>query len=294
MSGVIAVTGASGFVGKHLIRALQDRELEVRPYSLRRELPDPIPGSVSHMYHLAARTYVPESWADPLPFYETNVLGTIRVLDFCRRVGASVTVVSSYVYGKPASLPISEDNTVQAFNPYSHSKILAEQAARYYAEAFGVPVTVVRPFNLYGPFQDSRFLIPTLLAQALQPLSSTISVADARPRRDFLFINDFVDLLIRTRQANLGTFSIFNAGSGASLSIADLCDTINALTGTPKRLVTRGESRPDEVFDVVADVSKAQRELDWKPSTSVEKGLALTIAALKRMNSDNVKEERSS
>jgi nucleoside-diphosphate-sugar epimerase len=293
VNGAIVVTGASGFVGKHLIASLQARELDVRPYSLRNGLPDSIPGGVAHVFHLAAQTYVPESWSNPLSFYETNVLGTLRTLDFCRRVGASITVVSSYVYGKPISLPISENDPIQAFNPYSHTKILAEQAARYYAETFGVPVKLVRPFNLYGPFQNSKFLIPTLLRQALDPASSTISVADSRPRRDFLFINDFIDLLIRTAETSLGAFSIFNAGSGISVSIADLCDIMNTLTGSSKRLVSRGESRPDEVFDVVADISKARRELAWRPNTSLEKGLALTIAAFKQENGESIDEKRS-
>lgn len=281
MSELIVITGASGFVGKHLVPALQNLKLDVRSHSLRQGLPDPIPGSVSHVFHLAAKTYVPESWSDPLSFYETNVLGTVKVLDFCRQVGASVTIVSSYVYGKPTSLPVSEENAVQSFNPYSQTKILAEQAAQYYAEAFNLSVSLVRPFNLYGPFQDSRFLIPTLLRQVLDPSSSVISVADSRPRRDFLFVDDFVDLLIRTR-STVRTFRVFNAGFGSSLSISELCNILNALTGMPKRLVSRGESRPNEIVDVFADISKARRELDWSPTTSIEKGLALTIAAYKR------------
>jgi nucleoside-diphosphate-sugar epimerase len=288
MSGPILVTGATGFVGRHLIPVLQACDFEVLPHSLREDRPNSIPGSVSHVFHLAAKTYVPESWSDPLSFYEANVLGTVRVLDFCRRVGAPVTIISSYVYGNPESLPVSEDHAVQAFNPYSHSKILAEQVAKYYAEGLGVHVTLIRPFNLYGPFQDYRFLIPTLLRQALDPASKVISVADARPRRDFLFVADFIDLLIRTMRADSHVFEIFNAGSGASVSIADLCEAINVLTGAPKELVSRGESRPEEVFDVFSDVSKAWQELGWRPQTSLAEGLALTIDAFRRTSSEYI------
>lgn len=292
MSGVILVTGATGFLGRHLIPALEGRQLKVWRYSIRHDVPESIPAGVSHVFHLAAKTYVPESWSDPVSFYEANVVGTVKVLDFCRRVDASVTIISSYVYGKPASLPVSEHDAVQAFNPYSHTKILGEQAAQYYAETFGVRVRVIRPFNLYGPLQDSRFLIPTLLGQALDPASPTISVADARPRRDYLFIADFVDLLIRTRERIPEAFSIFNAGSGRSVSISELCETINALTGTPKPLVSRGESRPHDVLDVVADISKARRQLDWAPSTSLDKGIALTIAAFRQPSSEHIDQER--
>lgn len=293
MNETILITGASGFIGKHLVAALQNLKLDVRPHSLRQGLPDLLPGTVSHVFHLAAKTYVPESWSDPLSFYEANTLGTIKILDFCRQVGSPITIVSSYVYGHPSSLPVSEDTPIRAFNPYSQSKILAEQAAQYYAEAFGVSVRLIRPFNLYGPFQDSRFIIPTLLQQALDPSLSVFSVADSRPRRDFLFINDFIDLLIRTRSTTVVPFSVFNAGSGSSVSISDLCNTLNALTGMHKGLVSRGERRPNEVLDVFADISKAQRQLHWSPKTSIEKGLALTIDALKQVKSENSKWNRS-
>ncbi len=282
MSGVVVVTGASGFIGKHLVAALQNLELDVRHCSLRQGLPQLSADSISHVFHLAGKTYVPESWSDPLSFYDANVLGTAKILDFCRRVSAPVTLVSSYVYGRPALLPVAEDQPVQAFNPYSHTKILAEKAGRYYSEAFGIPVTIVRPFNLYGPLQDSRFLIPTLLSQAMDPEVRFISVADVRPRRDFLFVDDFVDLLIRTKQSNSRGFRIFNAGSGFSVSVAELCAKMNALTGAPKQLVSRNEPRPNEIFDVFADISKAQRELGWEPKTPLEKGLALTMAAYRR------------
>jgi nucleoside-diphosphate-sugar epimerase len=120
-------------------------------------------GSVRHVFHLAGKAFVPESWQAPHGFYEVNVLGTANVLDFCRRQSASVTLISSYVYGKPLRLPIDEDHPLEPFNPYSHTKILAEEIGRYYAAQFGVPVFIVRPFNVYGPGQDRRFLIPTLI-----------------------------------------------------------------------------------------------------------------------------------
>ena len=105
----------------------------------------------------SARTFVPDSWSAPLSFYEVNLLGTVNVLEFCRARGASLTLVSSYVYGPPARLPIAEDEPLCAFNPYSHTKILAEETSLYYQRQFGVPVTIVRPFNVYGPGQDADF-----------------------------------------------------------------------------------------------------------------------------------------
>ena len=108
---------------------------------------------IRHVFHLAAKTFVPHSWQDPRPFYEVNVLGTLNVLEHCCRHGARLTLVSSYVYGVPQHLPIREDHPLSAFNPYSQTKILAETVARFYEQHHGLPLVIVRPFNLYGPGQ---------------------------------------------------------------------------------------------------------------------------------------------
>ena len=113
------------------------------------------------------------------------MLGTAHVLELCRRTGASLTFLSSYVYGPPRALPIPESHPLAAFNPYSHTKILAEETVRYYMATFGVRASVVRPFNVYGPAQDDHFLIPEIVRQLLDPAIDAITVADLRPRRDY-------------------------------------------------------------------------------------------------------------
>ena len=193
----ILVTGANGFIGSHLVPALRAAGYLVSTHSTRqgdiRNCTLDFEG-IGHVFHLAARTFVPDSWSDPLSFYEVNLLGTVNVLEFCRSHGTSLTLISSYVYGPPARLPISEDEPLRAFNPYSHTKILAEETALYYQRQFAVPVTIIRPFNVYGPGQDRRFLIPTILWQAIDPGQAAIEVADLNPRRDYIFIADLVDL----------------------------------------------------------------------------------------------------
>ncbi len=144
----------------------------------------------------------------------------MNVLEFCRIRGASLTLISSYVYGPPARLPISEDEPLVRFNPYSHTKILAEETGLYYQRQFGVPVTIVRPFNVYGPGQDRRFLIPTILTQAIDPGQAAIVVADLRPRRDYIFIADLIDLLIQ-HSVPEGR-GHFNAGSGSSWGVDEV------------------------------------------------------------------------
>lgn len=279
----VLVTGARGFVGSHLVPRLavlghEVAALDVQDGDLARAMPEAGPARV--VIHLAARSSVPESWEDPPAFYETNVLGTVRALEFCRRQRARMVLVSSYVYGRPRYLPVDEDHPVEAFNPYGHSKILAEEAARYYSAAFGVPLAVVRPFNLYGPGQRADFLIPTLIRQVLDPARERVEVMDARPRRDFLYIDDFVELLAQLAASEAQ--GVFNAGSGASTGIGELVRILCELAGVDKPLADLGRPRTDEVLDMYASIERARRELGWQPRTPLREGLALSLAAWKR------------
>lgn len=281
MAHDILVTGNTGFIGRNLTPVLEARGCSVRGFSslqgniARDSLPDE---AVGHVFHLAGRSFVPESWQTPLLFYETNVLGTVNVLDYCRRHGATLTLISSYVYGQPKRLPIREDDPIEAVNPYSHSKILAEEAAAFYARNFKVAVTVIRPFNLYGAGQDKRFLIPALIAQAIDLNSEVVEVADGRPKRDFLHVKDFADLLAATIAHPGG---IYNAGSGVSVSVEELAKIVCAAAGIEKRFISRKEYRPNEILDVVADVSLASRDFGWAPKTPLIEGIAATVLAMR-------------
>jgi len=282
MNDAILVTGASGFIGGHLVAALKSAGHTVHCHSLLQgniascslEYED-----VAHVFHLAGKTFVPKSWEEPRGFYEVNVLGAVNVLEFCRRRQASLTLISSYVYGKPQRLPIGEDHAVQPVNPYSHSKILAEEIGQYYRAQFGVQVGIIRPFNLYGPGQDDRFLIPTLIRQALDPACDQIVVADVRPRRDFIHVRDLIDLLLKVKNRSVNT--VYNAGSGRSVSIGDLASMISAVLPPGKPVISADKRRPEEVLDVVADIKRAASDLGWSPRIPLADGLRDTIEWIK-------------
>jgi nucleoside-diphosphate-sugar epimerase len=193
----------------------------------------------------------------------------------CRRSNVPMVFVSSYVYGKPRSLPIAEDHPLQPLNPYSHSKILAESAVRYYQSQFGVRATVVRPFNIYGPGQDGRFLLPSIIRQAVDPAIEQITVRDLRPRRDFIHVRDLVALLMAAiARVEDG---VFNAGSGTSFAVGEAVAAVNAVLARPKPVECTREERREEVLDVVADVSRAARELGWKPHVAFCDGIRETV-----------------
>ena len=281
MRETILVTGADGFIGRHLVPVLAGHGHQVERHT--RQDGDIAHGSLSyggvtHVFHLAARTFVPESWTNPFAFYETNVMGTINVLEFCRRQQASLTLVSSYVYGTPQQLPVPEQHPSRAFNPSAQSKILAEESARYYAAQFGIRVAIIRPFNVYGPGQSERFLIPSLIRQALSPNSDTISIQDPRPRRDYLYVTDLVDLLLKLLEHR--SSDTYNAGSGQSVSIQELVDLINSFLPRKKSISSTGVARQEEILEVAADVRKAWEQLQWKPTTTLEAGLRQMIDAM--------------
>jgi len=285
MKNEILVTGATGFLGQHLVAALQRDGHRLRQHSsidgdiARCDLPME---GVGHVFHLAAKTFVPESWKEPRSFYEVNVLGTLNVLDHCRRHGAALTLVSSYVYGTPQRLPIDEEHPLAAFNPYSQTKILAEETARFYERYYDLRLVLVRPFNLYGPGQSARFLIPSLVHQAIDPMARILRVKNLRSKRDYLYVEDAVALLTRTVEPNIrGTY---NVGSGSSASVEDVAQLVNRAAGENKPLVCEEEERPVEVMDVVADVSRAKNELGWSPQTELGAGIAATVAAERRLH----------
>jgi nucleoside-diphosphate-sugar epimerase len=182
-------------------------------------------------------------------------------------VNARLVYVSAYVYGIPQFLPISESHPVCPNNPYAHSKWLGEELCRFYSRHFGVPVTVLRPFNLYGTGQDKQFLIPTILQQARN--DAAITVKDISPKRDYLHIEDFVQACIKALQSQ-SQFSVFNVGSGSSVSVEELLDMVKLHSPHKLEWQSTGEIRINEIPDTVADISAIKMALHWRPQLTLE------------------------
>src|SRR5712672_33022 len=220
----VLVTGGSGFVGRRLIQCFSAEGLDI--HAPGRDTLDVAAGvfpdlSVDLVIHLAARTFVPDSWINPVDFYRVNAQGTVNVLDYCRRTQAQLIYVSGYCYGIPGTLPISESAAVHPNNAYALSKVAAEDACRFFFEYFAVPVSILRPFNIYGPGQSSHFLIPRILEQAIDPAISEITVEDDLPRRDYVHVDDVV-AAIRSLVTNPRPGATFNVGSGESHSVGEI------------------------------------------------------------------------
>jgi len=169
----VLVTGSSGFIGRNLVNKLKDN------YAIT-ELNDSdgdicssnyfekLKGKqISHIFHLAAKTYIPDSWENPYQFLCTNLMGTINTLEYCRNQSITLTYFSAYIYGNQPLMPISENVAAEPNNPYSFSKYMAEKVCEFYSREYSVRLTILRPFNVYGIGQASNWLIPTILNQCL-------------------------------------------------------------------------------------------------------------------------------
>ena len=277
----VIVTGASGFVGTRLVSSLKAADYDVVPLGHDRgdvaqaaywaSLP-----SAEHVIHLSGRSYVPDSWDRPGDFYDTNVMGAARAVEYCRRTRAHLLFVSSYVYGIPQRLPIDEDHPLAPNNPYALSKVLAERVCTFHAEAEQIAVTIVRPFNIFGPGPRPEFLISTIVDQVIK--GDEVRVKDLAPRRDYLFIDDFVAGLLLTLEQAKG-LRIFNLGSGASFSVEEIIDLAQKISGTHLQVHCDDVRRRQEIPDVRADITRAQTQLGWLPRVSLREGLGLVLGA---------------
>lgn len=274
----VLVTGASGFIGRSLCKRLRESGCKVTGLSQRdgdisqRDYFERYVNlAVDHVFHLASRTFVPDSWEDPGAFYATNVIGTVNVLEYCRIKKAPLTFVSAYIYGPQESQPISEDAKILPSNPYAHSKHLAEQVCEFYAKTFSIQCTVVRPFNVYGFGQSEIFLIPTIFNQIMS--GTEVQVRDLSPKRDYIYIADLVDFLVLTTRQRKN-FSIYNAGSGSSLSVLDIIRTIGKQCNKDIKIIEEGIARRKELSNTIADIDKAKLEMGWAPRYTFESGIA--------------------
>lgn len=269
------VTGAGGFIGNSLCAGLREKNWSVMAVTSAhgdvatektwKSFP---PARV--VFHLAGRSFVPDSWSKGPDFVSTNVAGTECALAYCRKYGARLVLASAYIYGIPQRLPICESDAVVPNNPYALTKHLAEQLSEFAAEYQGVQATALRIFNVFGPGQRDEFLIPKILRQVRE--GHEIRLLDLSPKRDYVYLSDVVDAFIKAANVSDG-FHVLNVGSGISLSVAEIVDKIQAVAGTRLPVASDLAERRQEISDVVADIAEAKRVMGWRPQLSFEDGI---------------------
>ena len=279
----VLVTGATGFIGRHLVARLENMGKQVVCVSratgfdvTRDRLP--LEG-VTHVFHLAACVGVEEAWRLPIDYLNTNALGTARVIDQCRG-RCSMTFVSAYVYGNPRRLTIRESDPVDVQNPYALSKLLGEQICAFYARFYEVPIVALRPFNIYGPGQDSRLVIPHIVEQFLDSRRRVVLVKDLAPSRDYVYISDAIEGIILASQVASG--SVFNIGSGTTYTVEEIITRVSKISGIRKPYHATGRKRPREIDRTCADITAFRKAVGWRPEISIDTGLRLVIESMRR------------
>ena len=316
---LVAVTGAEGFIGSHLVEALVARGQRVRGMVLYNAfgstgwlatlsadvlarveiMPGDVrdPGSVdalldgvSRVYHLAALIGIPYSYRAPQSYLATNAAGTMNVLEAARRFHLEriVHTSTSEVYGTARRVPIAEDHPLQAQSPYSASKVAADALAQSYHLSFDLPVVTLRPFNTFGPRQSARAVIPTIISQILAGRSE-VKLGATSPTRDFTFVTDTAAAFVAVGEAPAQDVvgHIFNAGTGREISIGHLVTLISGLAGRSVSVAQDTQRlRPDdsEVMRLVCDSSKLRAACGWGPVVKLNDGLTRTLAWMSDSN----------
>ncbi|MGJ0391514.1 MAG: GDP-mannose 4,6-dehydratase [Methylocystis sp.] len=301
----IAVTGAAGFIGSHLVEALVRagaRVTAVVRYNsasnignlafLEKEIQDSFRISAGNIedadftyrtldghdivLHLAALIAIPYSYEAPRSYVRTNMEGTLNVLEAARRhaIGRVVHTSTSEVYGTALRTPIDESHPLQAQSPYSATKIAADKLAESYFRSFATPVVTLRPFNTYGPRQSARAFIPTIISQALA--RDEIRLGSLTPERDMTYVSDTVaGFMAAAVKPGIEGMTI-NLGTGKTFSVGWFAERILTTMGVEKPIIQESQRlRPEtsEVMKLVSDNSLARKWLGWTPQTPLDTGL---------------------
>lgn len=313
MVNKILVTGADGFIGSHLVEKLVSLNFKVKAFVFYNSMNlngwldnidkkifnniEIISGDIRDynflekhtknidiIYHLAALIAIPYSYYSPKSYIDTNITGTYNVLEASRKNNVSKVIITSTseVYGSAQTIPITEKHPLNAQSPYAATKIAADQLALSFYKSFNLPITILRPFNTYGPRQSARAIIPTIITQLLNN-NKILKIGNIKPTRDFTFVEDTVKAFVKLIKYNLSG-EIINVGNKFEISISEIINIFRNDFGYDFKLKIdsiRIRSQKSEVNRLFADNTKAKNLIKWKPKYSgifgFKKGLKKTI-----------------
>jgi len=306
----VLVTGAAGFMGSHLTERLvglgartkafvryNSRNdwgmLELLPQQKLHDI-EVITGDlrdsaairlaaekVEIIFHLGSLIAIPYSYIHPRDTIETNVLGTLGVMSAAREVGVErvIHTSTSEVYGTARYVPMDEEHPLQGQSPYSASKIGADMIAESFHRSYDVPITIIRPFNFFGPRQSARAVIPTIITQTISK-SPQVILGSVHPTRDYTYFDDVVDAFLKVAGSGNTIGETINIGSNFEISMGDIVRKVFSIIGTDKQISSDDKRiRPEksEVERLWCDNSKAKRLLGWEPKITFDEGLRKTI-----------------
>jgi NAD dependent epimerase/dehydratase len=309
----VLITGGTGFIGSHLAELLVECGCLVRVLANYKSMPscgnlefvDPhvrdeieivwgditdrdsvmnVVDGMAVVFHLSALIGIPYSYIAPQSYVQTNIVGTLNVLQACRSLDVErlVHTSTSETFGSAQYTPMDEKHPLVGQSPYSATKLGADKLAESFACSFELPVVTVRPFNVFGPRQSDRAIIPTIIAQRIAG-KDPVRIGDPTPRRDFTYATDTARGFIAAAQCDNAIGQTFNLGNGKSISIGELATMICELTGGGSYVSESHRIRPQksEVNELRCDSTLAQSVLGWSPQISLTNGLTETIEFMK-------------
>lgn len=285
----ILITGHSGFIGSNLVNSISDKSKliglstkylpasigikQIKKNILKTSF-NQIP-NISHIIHLAALTDIKFCQKNPSKCFEVNIRGTAKILELARKRDCKVIFLStSHVFGKPQFLPINEDHPRIANSIYSASKISGEVLCESYSKSYGIDISIIRLFSIYGPNSPSHLVTNKIISQLLK--KNTIKLGNVKTKRDFLYVDDAINA-IKIVLKKTHDFNSFNVGTGKSTSILDICKILQKFS--QKRVKIESQKsllRKDDIKDMRADIHKIKK-IGWKPKTNLEQGLKQTF-----------------
>jgi NAD dependent epimerase/dehydratase len=308
-NGTILVTGAGGFIGSHLVERLVRDGTRVRAfirYNSRNDwgaldwLPADVKGEVEvilgdirdvesvsralegadDVCHLAAQIAIPYSYRNPRDFFVTNVEGSLNVAQaaLSAEVRHIIHTSTSEVYGSAQFVPITEDHPLHPQSPYAASKVGADMLMESYHRTYGLPVTILRPFNTFGPRQSARAVIPTIISQALA--GGPVRLGSLAPRRDLTYVEDTVEGFLASLSTPDTIGRTLQLGTGTEVSVADIVDIVGDLVGHPLEIdhdVTRVRPANSEVTRLLSSPLRAREAMGWMPRVEIREGLRRTM-----------------
>ena len=296
----VGLIGANGFVGSAILQALVKAGVTPRTLCGPASEPRPIPDGIDSLtcdltdderlkswvagldvvVHAAGPPSVQHSFDRPEEYVRVHVQGTAVVAHACHeaRVDRLVYISSAEVYGRPEVKAVSESHRLQARSPYAATKIGAERMIEAYAESFGLKAVILRPFSIYGPNPTPESLLGTIIAKAH---AGCVRLRDLRPVRDYCYVGDLAAAVVQASCLVAEKLKVFNIGTGKGTSVADFAALVLRSMGVHVPVLEdRSDTRPGEfeIFDLVADISRARSVLGWHPDTDLEEGLRKTFA----------------
>jgi len=317
-SSSILITGATGFIGSHLVETCVEKGFKVRAFDrynsnndwgwleeskYKNEI-EVVLGDIrdydsvskamhncNSVFHLAALIGIPYSYVSPLAYIRTNVEGTYNVLEAAKNLELEEVLITSTseTYGTAKKVPISEDHPIIGQSPYAASKIAGDQLAISYYKSFNLPVKIVRPFNTYGPRQSSRAIIPSIISQLLNGCNE-IEIGNLMPTRDLTYVKDTCEGFVQIHESKKLFGEIVNIGMNLEISIGDLVNLIGSIMGIEIIVKTnkkRIRPKNSEVERLLCDNSKLSKLTNWRANFNLKEGLKEVIEWMRQSNNLN-------